>query len=200
MRTKRTVLLIGKADATVAEIPMRYNGSHQRGYRCFIGALADLPEEIKENTPPSFKGRRLFDALAEYRKSIEPDGWRLLHAFARRDCWPKPGELFPYVERLRQGVEQTERVDGFERAEFDDVATVAEQQASFDDWMKSLSPVYAPRAPRKAGHEHDEASVEFGPLARLAGDYLVTHKPNVDRALGRALQQNIRKRRQSTDT
>ena len=71
---------------------MRYNASHQRGDRCFIGELADAPEQITEQTPRSFEGRRLFDALAEYRKSIEPGGWRLLHALARRDCWPAGAE------------------------------------------------------------------------------------------------------------
>ena len=201
MRTKRTVLSIGKADGTVAEVPMRYNGSHQRGYRCFMGALADLPEAIHEDTLPSFQGRRLFDALAEYRKSIEPAGWRLLHAVARRDCWPRPDELFPGVQQLTVGVEQTERIDGFARAEFNDVATVAEQEDFFNDWMKSLSPVHAPRAPRKSGHEQDEAVVDFSSLARLAGEYLVSDEPSIDRVFRKAVSPKLRKRRQSsTDT
>jgi hypothetical protein len=197
MRTLRTDLLIGKSDGTVEIVPMRYNGSHQRGYRCYIGKLAENPEEIKESSPPSFEGRRLFDALAEYRKSIEPSGWRLLHAAARRDCWPKPDELAPCVQRLTPGVEQTERIDAFEPAQFADVATLDEQRDHFETWMKSLEPVYAPRAARKSGHEHDEPIVEFGALARLAGEYLVSDEPDVERALRKSLEARRRERKQS---
>lgn len=186
MWTKHVVLRIGKADGSGLEIPMRYNASHQRGYRCFIGALAETPDDIKEDTPPSFEGRRLFDALGEYRKSIEPMGWRLLHAAARRDCWPKPDELNPCVEKLTRGIEQTGRIDALEPADFDEVATVSEQAASFEQWMKSLAPVFAPRAARKSGHEHDEPVVEFSALARFAGEYLSANKPDFERLLAKA--------------
>ncbi|HSQ99066.1 MAG TPA: hypothetical protein VLM36_04030 [Sphingomicrobium sp.] len=186
MWTKHVVLRIGKADGSVLEIPMRYNASHQRGFRCFIGALAETPEEIREDTPPSFEGRRLFDALGEYRKSIEPMGWRLLHAAARRDCWPRPNELDPSVEKLTRGIEGTERIDAFEHAEFGEVATLIEQQSSFEDWMRSLAPVYAPRATRKSGHERDEPVVEFSALARFAGEYLAAEQPDLERAIAKA--------------
>ncbi|MGZ3268968.1 MAG: hypothetical protein ACXU7X_12240 [Croceibacterium sp.] len=166
MWTERTVLKIGKADGTVAEVPMRYNASHLRGYRCFVGSLADAPDEIVEGTPRSFEGRRLFDALAEYRAQIEPDGWRLLHAAARRDCWAKPDDLNPVVQQLSPGTEVTKPRNAFEPADFGEVCSLAEQRDNFDRWMKSLSPVYAPRAPRKAGHEHDPPAVEFSSLAR----------------------------------
>lgn len=183
MRSDRLVLRIGKADGTVEEVPMRYNASHQRGYRCFIGRLADAPEEITEDTPPSFEGRSLFEALAEYRKAIEPQGWRLLHSAARRDCWPKSDEFTPYVERLTPHVEQTERIDGFAPADFNEVATLEEQHANFEAWMQSLAPVPEGRVPPRAGHEHDRAQVEFSLLAIFAGQYLVDGKPNHERAL-----------------
>lgn len=186
MRTKRTVLQIGNADGAIRDVPMRFNASHQRGYRCFIGSLADAPGEIGEDTPRSFEGRRLFDALVQYREAIEPAGWRLLHAAARLDCWPKPDEYGPHVQILRHGIEHTEFVDGFERAGFSEVGTLADQSASFEQWMKSLAPVYEPRVPPKAGHEHDSPTVEFSSLARLAGEYLVDGKPNLDRLLGRS--------------
>jgi len=195
MRTERTELLIGRADGATAKVPMRYNGSHQRGYRCFIDPLADLPEQITETTPPSFEGMRLFDALAEYRGSIEPAGWRLLQAVARRDCWPKPDEPGPWVQQLKPGVEQTERVSGFGRVDFADVGTLGEQQACFEEWMKGLVPVYEPRVPPKSGHEDDEPVVEFGPIARLAGEYLVTDKPDIERVLRRSIRAKRRKRR-----
>lgn len=195
MRTERIDLFIGDADGANRKVPLRYNGSHQRGYRCFMGPIADLPEQIVESTPPSFEGRRLFDALAEYRKSIEPAGWRLLHALARRDCWPKPDELGPYVQLLRPGLEQTERVFGFDRAEFPEVAILAEQQASFEEWIKSLAPVYSPRVRPKSGHEQDEAFVEFGPIARLAGEYLVTDEPDIERVLRRSVRAKRKERR-----
>lgn len=172
MRTERVVLRIGRSDGAIREVPMRYNASHQRGYRCYIGPLADAPDEIGEETIRSFEGRRLFDALAEYRLAIEPDGWRLLHAAARRDCWPKPDELDPVVEQLKRGVEQTMPINGFEAASFSEVATLERQRAAFEEWKESLAPVHEGRVPPRAGHEHDVPSVEFGPLARLAGRIL----------------------------
>ncbi len=171
MRTERVVLRIGQADGTTHEVPLRYNLSHQRGCRCFMGPLADSPEQIKEDTLCSFEGRSLFDALADYRETIEADGWRLLHAVASRDCWPKPGDI-AHVQRLTQGIAQTEQVNAFAEARFDQVATLEEQRAGFDRWMKSLAPVHEGRVPRRAGHEHDEPGVEFGPVSRLAGRFL----------------------------
>ena len=183
MRSERTVLRIGKADGEVREVPMRYNASHQRGWRCFIGHLADAPEEITEDTPHSFEGWSLFDALAEYRKTIEPDGWRLLHAAARRDCWPRPEGFSPYVERLALGINETERLNGFDPAQFAEVTDLDEQRANFDAWMKSLAPIYEGRVPPKAGHEDDPAVVEFSGIARMAGEYLVNGKLDLDRVL-----------------
>ncbi len=177
MRTERTVLCVGKADGTVAEVPMRWNASHQRGYRCFIGPLADAPEDITEETPRSFEGRRLFDGLAEYRAQIEPEGWRLLHVAARLDCWPKPDELGPFVQQMTLGTEETTRRSAFDVAGFGEVGELAEQRSHFEEWMQSLAPVYAPRAARRAGHEHDPPGVEFSGLARLAGKYLVSGLP-----------------------
>jgi hypothetical protein len=171
VRTERILLRIGKSDGLINDVPLRYNASHQRGYRCFIGPLADAPDEIKEDTPRSFEGRSLFDALAEYRKRIEPQGWRLLHAVARRDCWPKPTD-FAHVQRLTSGIEQTEQVNGFDAARFDEVTTLEDQRAAFERWMKGLAPIREGRVPPRAGHEHDSAGVEFGPISRLAGRIL----------------------------
>jgi hypothetical protein len=195
MHSERADLLIGKADGTVAAVPMRFNMSHQRGYRCFFGPIVGTPERIMESTQPTFAGRRLFDALAAYRRSIEPDGWRLLHAVARRDCWPRPDDLSPCVEQLQTGVEQTQSVSAFQPAELNDVATLAEQQACFEEWMRSLAPVYAPRAARKAAHEHDEPVVEFSALAMLGGEYLVSDHPDYQRALRKSVEATRRKRR-----
>lgn len=185
MRTERTVLRLGRGDGSVVEVPMRYNASHQRGYRCFIGPLADTPEEITEETPRSFEARTLFDALAEYRKGIETEGWRLLHAVARCDCWPKPDELFAFVQCLRDGEEETERVDAFRPAGFAEVTTLAEQRAYFERWKQSLAPVYAPRVPRKRGHEQDEPRVEFSEVAKAAGEYLIDGRLNLERIMRR---------------
>lgn len=183
MHTQRTVLRIGKANGTVLDVPMRYNASHQRGYRCYLGDLAEAPEQITEATPCSFQGERLFDALAAYRKAIEPDGWRLLHAAARRDCWPRPGRFLASVERLTPGVNETETLDGLEPAKFAEVTTLEDQQAHFESWMKTLAPIPEGRVPPKAGHEHDAAIVEFGLEAIFAGQYLVDGKPNLEAAL-----------------
>jgi hypothetical protein len=69
-------------------IPHLPQGMPEDAREAALGRLLDTPEQITEQTPRSFEGRTLFDALAEYRKTVESDGWRLLHAVARRDCWP----------------------------------------------------------------------------------------------------------------
>jgi hypothetical protein len=183
VRTDRTVLRIGRAEGTIREVPMRYNASHQRGYRCFVGPLSDAAEDITEDTPRSFEGQSLFDALAEYRRGIESDGWRLLHAAARLDCWPKPDAFGPYVQRLTPGVDETEAVNGLEEARFDQVGSLDEQREAFEAWMKGLKPIYPGRVRPKAGHEHDKAEVDFSLIAIQAGEYLVDGKPNPERWL-----------------
>jgi hypothetical protein len=161
VRTERIVLRIGKADgSSIEEVPMRYNASHQRGYRCFIGPLADAPEQIMEDTARSFEGRSLFDALAVYRRAVEPEDW------------PKPDQASPMVQRLFLGEEQTESVNGFEAAPFTEVGSLEEQRLAFEAWKASLVPVHMSRVPPKAGHEHDPAGVEFSDLSRLAGRIL----------------------------
>jgi hypothetical protein len=172
MRTERVILQIGRADGRVADVPMRFNLSHQHAYRCYFGALADPAAEIKEATPPSFVGENLFEALVGWRATIEPEGWRLLHAVARADCWPRPSRATPFVEQLTCGEETTCRVNGLDPAPFDAVATLAEQQANFKTWMASLPPVALGRAPPRAGHGKDRPEVAFGPLAKLAGRML----------------------------
>jgi hypothetical protein len=185
MRTERVVLHIAQADGRTAEAPMRYNLSHQHAYRCYFGALADPAAEIREATAPSAVGSNLFEALAGWRATIEPEGWRLLHAVARRDCWPKPVRATPYVEQLTPGEEATCRVKALDPAPFDAVATLAEQRAAFEAWMASLAPVPLGRVRPRAGHEHDPAGVAFSPLAVTAGEYLVDGKINAERVLAR---------------
>jgi hypothetical protein len=172
MRTELIGLRLGKADGAVRETAMRYNASHQRGYRCFVGPIVETPDEITEETPRSFEGRSLSDAIAVYRTIVEPDGWRVLHAIARRDCWAKPDEFSQAVHQLTAGSERTRKIDGFAAADFAQVTTLEEQRANFEAWLQTLTPVRVGRVPRKRGHEHDPAGVEFGALAKAAGQYL----------------------------
>lgn len=172
MRTERVALRIGQADGRTVDVPMRFNLSHQHGYRCYFGALADPATEIKDATPPSFTGANLFETLAGWRATIEPEGWRLLHAAARADCWPRPVRATPFVEQLTPGEEATCRINGFDPAPFWSVATLAEQRANFESWMASLPPVALGRVPPRAGHGDDEPEVDFGPVAKLAGRIL----------------------------
>ena len=172
MRTEHVVLRIAQADGRAEDVPMRFNLSHQHGYRCYFGALADPAAEIKEATPPTFAGENLFDALAGYRATVEPEGWRLLHAVARADCWPRPVRATPFVEQLTSGEETTCRVNGLDPAPFDAVTTLERQRANFECWMASLPPVPLGRVPPRAGHGGDEPVIEFGPVAKLAGRIL----------------------------
>jgi hypothetical protein len=172
MRTEHVVLHIAQADGRTAEVPMRYNLSHQHAYRFYLGALADPAAEIREATPSSFNGENLFEALAGWRASIEPEGWRLLHAAARSDCWTRPDRATPYVDQLTPGEEATCRINGFDPAHFDAVTTLEEQRANFESWMTSLQPVALGRVPPRADHGGDAPEVDFGPVAKLAGRIL----------------------------
>jgi len=172
MRTEHVVLRIARADGRAEGVPMRFNLSHQHGYRCYFGALAEPEAEIKEATPPSFAGANLFEVLSPWRATIEAEGWRLLHAVARADCWPGPVRATPFVERLTPGVEATERLNGVDPAPFEAVATLEQQRANFETWMSSLPPVVLGRVPPRAGHGDDAPEVDFGPVAKLAGRIL----------------------------
>ena len=138
MRTKKQVLVICQADGTIEIVPMRYNASHQRGWRCYIGALANDPVAISEDTPPSFHGRSLFDALAVYRATIEPAGGRLLHAIASCECWPDIGTDDRFCRRLTFGSQATELIDGFLPIGPEEAVTLAEQRARYEAWRASL--------------------------------------------------------------
>ena len=113
MWTKKQVLVTSAADGTIRILPMRYNASHQRGWRCFLGPLAGDPAAIREETEPSFQGRSLFDALAMFRTTIEPAGGRLLHAMASRECWADRITHDRFCRRLSHGFPATELIDGF---------------------------------------------------------------------------------------
>jgi len=172
MRTERVLLGIGQASGRTETVAMRFNLSHQRGCRAYLGPLAEPAAAIAEATTPSFAGSNLFEALAAYRATIEPDGWRLLHAAARADCWPRPDRATPHIEQLTPGQESTRRLNALDPAPFDQVTTLAEQRANFEAWQASLPPVPVGRVPPRAGHAGDPPEVDFGPLAKLAGRIL----------------------------
>lgn len=159
MRTKKQVLLIGNPDGTIEIVPMRYNASHQAGWRCFIGALAEDPAAIGEETVPSFQGRSLFDALAVYRATIEPRGGRLLQAMASGQCWKDMAGHDRFCRRFVPGTETTELIDGFLPIGPDEAVTLEEQRACYDAWRASLPVVAEPRLPRsRAGQALDDTN------------------------------------------
>jgi hypothetical protein len=138
MRTKKQVLVVCRTDGRVEIVPMRYNASHQHGWRCYVGALADEPAMIGEDTPPSFQGRSLFDALAVYRATIEASGGRLLHAMASGECWPDLGTHDRFCRRLTLGSDETELIDGFLPIGPEQAVTLEEQRARYEAWRASL--------------------------------------------------------------
>jgi hypothetical protein len=172
VHTTLVTLRISNERDEARAVPMRFSGSHQAGYRLFFGALSDADLPICEATEPDHAAFRFFDAIASYRQTIEPDGWRLLHAVARTDCWPKPDELGTRVQRLFAGTEATQPLDAFAPATFDEVVSLDEQRLRFAAWQASLSPVSIGRVRPKAGHEHEAPGVTFGPLSALAGKVL----------------------------
>jgi hypothetical protein len=152
LRTKKQALVIKNPDGAIEILPMRYNASHQRGWRCFLSPLAEDPAVIVEETVPSFEGRSLFDALAMFRKSIEPAGGRLLQAMASRECWNDMGVYDRFCRRLALGSAETELIDGFLPIDPKDAATLHEQRAHYEAWRESLPPMPDPGAePRSRG-------------------------------------------------
>jgi hypothetical protein len=140
MRTKKQVLVISRPDGTIQMLPMRYNASHQRGWRCFLSPLAEDPAAIREETVPSFHGRSLFDALAMFRAAIEPAGGRLLQAIASRECWTDTERYDRFCRRLTPGSADTELIDGFLPIDFEEAATLDEQRTCYETWRASLPP------------------------------------------------------------
>lgn len=186
MRTKKQVLVISDADGTVRILPMRYNASHQRGWRCFLTPLADDPAAIGEQTAPSFHGRSLFDALAMFRSTIEPGGGRLLHAMASRECWPDSNSNDRFCRRLTVGQAQTELVDGFLPIDLTEAATLDEQRACHEEWKAGLpastEAASAPKTRARSALDAANAAIiagrEAGILAR--GDLATGREDDTD--------------------
>jgi hypothetical protein len=89
----------------------------------------------------TFVAPDLFLALLEFRRQIEPDGWRVLVNGARRDAWPSgmsaqmSGGTKLYL--LPQGRKPAMRdvVETFDPAGSDDVVTVEEQSRFRDEYF-----------------------------------------------------------------
>lgn len=175
MKPEAQILRIADISGRVREVPMRWTASHQRGWTLFPDG----------DPPEAFNARTLFDVLARYRATIEGEGWRLLHAAARADCWADPRKDGDRVQVLVRGREQGDTMACFAPAGWDEVTDLATQRANFEAWMASLAPVPVGRARPRAGHEHDPAGVDFSPLAFMAGEYLVDGKADLQRVLAR---------------
>ena len=163
MWTKKQVLVTSNSDRTVRILQMRYNASHQRGWRCFLSPLADDPAAIGEQTAPSFHGRSLFDALAMFRATIEPTGGRLLHAMASRECWPDTKTYDRFCRRLTAGLAETELIDGFLPIDVDEAATLDEQRACYEMWRAGLptapNPTTVPKSPGTKALDESNAAI-----------------------------------------
>jgi hypothetical protein len=91
-----------------------------------------------------FTGENLFDVLSKLRVLIERDGYLLLCNVARKDAYPSKmmlemgGGRKIYI--LRRGVQamKEDLVDVFGAVSIDRVCTVAEQQACYESWVRSL--------------------------------------------------------------
>ncbi len=171
MWTRKQVLVTSRIDGTIHILPMRYNASHQSGWRCFLSPLADDPGAISEETVPSFHGRSLFDALAMFRMTIEPAGGRLLQAMASRDCWADTETFDRFCRRLTPGSAETELTDGFLPIGVEEAATLDEQRAQYEAWCASLPPMaepgIAPRSRARKALDESNASIRAARDARI---------------------------------
>lgn len=91
-----------------------------------------------------FTGHDLFDALVALRLYLEKDGWYLLCACARLNAYPSrmsremsKGRRLSLLYLGKQA-RQEDKANVFDPATINDVASVAEQQAFFESWLKSL--------------------------------------------------------------
>ena len=135
---EKQVLVTSTAEGKIEILAMRYNASHQSGWRCFLGELADDPATIGEDTVPSFHGRSLFQALAAFRATIEPMGGRLLQMTASRDCWEDPETNDRFCRRFAPGSARAQLVDGFLPIGMVESVTLDEQRACYEAWRASL--------------------------------------------------------------
>lgn len=181
MTLREQPLRIGKAGGRIRDVAMRWTASHQQGV-----------ELVFDDLRGRFEASSVFEALALYRATIEPEGWRLLHAAARADCWPDPRTNGYRVQCLTLGVDETVAIECFAPAAWDEVTDLCSQRAYFDGWMASLAPVPVGRVRPRAGHEHDPPGVAFSGIAVTAGEYLVHGKPNVERILAWAREGRAR--------
>ncbi|MEU5015778.1 hypothetical protein AB0G35_37095 [Streptomyces sp. NPDC021749] len=84
-----------------------------------------------------------FEALIRIREQIEPQGWLLGVNGSRRDTWPSGmcrGTGGFLVYRLTPGLRPTsaDRIQTFQPAPRETLATVAEQVAFEEQWSQSL--------------------------------------------------------------
>lgn len=92
----------------------------------------------------TFAAANLFDALIRLRLHLEKIGYFLLCNAARRDTYPSRalrqmgGAFKVYVLRAGQQATPTDLVDALGPANLDQIATVGEQRAAFEEWLKSL--------------------------------------------------------------
>ncbi|MGW9047849.1 hypothetical protein ACWGQL_35710 [Streptomyces lydicus] len=84
-----------------------------------------------------------FEALTRIREQIEPQGWFLGVNGSRRDTWPsgmcrEAGGFLVYRLRLGHYATGADRIQTFQPAPRETLATVAEQVAFEEQWSQSL--------------------------------------------------------------
>ncbi|WP_409060010.1 hypothetical protein [Streptomyces sp. SYP-A7185] len=91
------------------------------------------------------RGANLWECLTEIRNECEPDGVRICCNGARRDCYPSSmaiqmggGHKVTIREMGRQVTDMAAVVETFASADLEKVGTVAEQEAYYRAWLKSL--------------------------------------------------------------
>lgn len=119
-----------------------------RAQPCQIIYSAEPKIALTANSPVfgelRFVGENLFDALIKFRLHLEKLGYFLLCNAARKDAYPSRavrqmgGGFKVYVLRTGQQASPADLVDALGPASFDQIATVAEQRAAFEKWLRSL--------------------------------------------------------------
>lgn len=91
-----------------------------------------------------FADNDLFGALSKLRLRLEQKGYLLLCNAARKDAYPSRmaremgGGRNIYLLRPGMQARREDLVDIFGEASFDQVGTVAEQNAFYENWIRSL--------------------------------------------------------------
>jgi hypothetical protein len=130
-------LSIQHSDGTVEDGTVLANGPEGSPSSCRIEFRSPTRSAI------TFRNADFFACLIDLRRMVEKEGGLVLCQGARKDVFPSPkmrssGSMAAYSLELTKPASERGRVRIFDPATADEVASVDEQLAFYDQWLESL--------------------------------------------------------------